>query len=712
MNFEIKNSKQLKNNIIDISAINISDIIHNIFFDPDYTIYTTKQDKYFGTINKTSLINNFFDQFKSINQNYPVIDQNLIEKFQEIHQLATENQVKKLPIVIDGKINGEYYFLDSPLSIFSMNEERWEKLYSKNTKSIEYINSLNVKKICVCGKFGKSIVDYIKSYNIQCDFIDNSYDTFCHAVKNYDFIIDVDYENFEFKKSILAMFQALNQEKISTKYINLYDFCNNVELFCFAKMFAQNKTKMFFFEFPAVDTFKNLNQQEKYRIAFDKSYRYYYANKNMPEIKNLLKKVLKKDYSDDFIKSRNFMAGLEFKNGICRLLDSNNDYCRSFNGQRQTTDIISYYDNNIYCFGACFMYGAVVSNEYTFPSCMQRLMNKYNKNYQLHNFGARNLLIPEIVRIINTLKINSNDILLFVLTSHEINMLNDFGINENIFNLKEFFDNEKQLHNYFLDEPMHCNYICTKKIANFAFNKIKNILSSKKMQSKRDIQLENKFIENYDQIKSEAQKYIDYLSEFKVSWAKNSSIVLMHANPFTLGHYKLVEYASKHSDYVYVMLALESGMFAPSDVYEMAKESCKDFGNVVVIKDRTDIIPRELFLPGYLERDKSPNACGNTSGFIDFIGKVIKPALDVKQRFVGSEPVDKLTQQMNLESERSLPKYGIKHIEIPRFVNEKGIVYSAKTVRNALKCNDWETIEQLVPRPVVNILHKYTSFFK
>ena len=68
MNFEIKNSKQLKNNIIDISAINISDIIHNIFFDPDYTIYTTKQNKYFGT----SLINNFFDQFKSINQNYPV----------------------------------------------------------------------------------------------------------------------------------------------------------------------------------------------------------------------------------------------------------------------------------------------------------------------------------------------------------------------------------------------------------------------------------------------------------------------------------------------------------------------------------------------------------------------------------------------------------------------------------------------------------------
>ena len=95
MNFKIKNSKQLKNNIIDISAVNISDIIHNIFFDPDYTIYTTKQNKYFGTINKTSLINNFIDQFKSINQNYPVIDQNLIEKFQEIHQLATENQVKR-----------------------------------------------------------------------------------------------------------------------------------------------------------------------------------------------------------------------------------------------------------------------------------------------------------------------------------------------------------------------------------------------------------------------------------------------------------------------------------------------------------------------------------------------------------------------------------------------------------------------------------------
>jgi len=708
MDFYLKEKKDIETHIIQKNKINLHNIIINTFLDNDYITYVYDKNKFIGVINKNSLINFDKDINKIINLKYPTLKKGNID-YNNIYNLALENNAFNIPIIENEKIIKEYVIKDRPLSLFSMNKDRWQILYSENKKVSDYIKYKKTKLICICGSFSNDIKAYIdKSFpEYKTYTIDNSYQAFLKAIDNNALIIDTNDELKDLKTKILRCQNNLSNKENHSEYLTLYELCNFAELLYFKKFIMKNQIETNFFIFPNVETFKNLSQQEQYRIKFDKHYRYYYNNLQNDEILNLVKKVFGNTYSKEFIKSRNQLSGLEFKNGICYLQNNNNPFCKAINGTRYTTDKNSYYKNCIALFGACLAYGAMVDDSHTIASCLQRLINANIKDYEVYNYGARNLSLFESIRIATNLKLSKKDKMCFIIIEPEYEVLKNFDFKNNFFNFQEMFDEEKDMHDYFLDEPMHCNHICSEKLSNFIYNKIGNNLENKLSRSNSDtISKENLFKIKMNEIQERIDKYIEYLRQYHVD-KDYCSLVLMHANPFTTGHYKLVEYASKNSDHVFVMLALESGMFNSEDVFEMASTACKDFNNVTVIKDRTDIIPRQLFLPGYFERDDNPNGSGNTLGFIDFIGKVIKPALNIKERFLGSEPVDVFTRNMNKESAENLPKYGIKSTEIPRFETPEGIPYSAKTVRNALKRKDWETIKQMVPPITEKLLHKY-----
>ncbi len=60
-----------------------------------------------------------------------------------------------------------------------------------------------------------------------------------------------------------------------------------------------------------------------------------------------------------------------------------------------------------------------------------------------------------------------------------------------------------------------------------------------------------------------------------------------------------------------------------------------------------------------------------------------------------------------IESKKNnLPLYDIEVIEIPRFIDRNGQSISAKTMRNALKNKDWDTISQLVLPTTIEVLQK------
>ncbi len=697
MNFEY--NKNIKNKIFKYDNINFNKILKSIFADEDYTAYIIS-DKKIGIINKNTILNNNYKDY--INYNHPIIDPTK-QSQKEIYNIALENNSFVFPIVNNGKIISEYIIKDKPTSIFSMDLNRWTLLYKNNSKIYNLLTFQKRHKIYITGSFGNTILEYLKKYNkFDCQILDKAFVSFKKALKEKCLIIDTDDGLSELKQKIVSYFKVCN--KSNADYITLYNLTNESEALFFKSYIENNNIQTSFFVFPDIDKFTNLNIDEQFRIKFDKHYRFYYNNMNTPQIKSLVKKVFNETYSKKFIKSRDSLSGLIFKDGICCLQDNSNPFCKAFNGKRFTAFKTSYYKNCLSMFGACLVYGATVDDEHTIASYLQKLINDNLKDYEVNNYGARNLSVFESFRIATNLHSNPDDQFIFVIIEEEYEILKKFGFNK-FFNFIQMF-NKENLHDYFLDEPMHCNHIGMQKCAEYIYDNIQESLKIKSSVNQSNVQKGNKFNQKINEIATRIQEYINYLSQYKVD-KEYCSLVLMHANPFTMGHYKLVEYASKHSDHVYVMLALNSGMFEPDDVAEMSTIACKDLKNVTVIRDRTDIIPRELFLPGYFERDDNPNGSGDTMGFIDFIGKVIKPALNIKERFLGSEPIDIFTKKMNEESHKNLPKYGIKSTEIPRFCNKQGIPYSAKTVRNALKRNDWATIENMVPPITAKILKKY-----
>ena len=92
---------------------------------------------------------------------------------------------------------------------------------------------------------------------------------------------------------------------------------------------------------------------------------------------------------------------------------------------------------------------------------------------------------------------------------------------------------------------------------------------------------------------------------------------------------------------------------------------------------------------------------------IEVFTQHIAPALNIKLRFVGEEPVDMVTNQYNQILKNNLPKNGIEVVEIPRFQDDNGNIISAKRVRMALKDDDWELLKKLVPSSTASVMEKY-----
>ena len=86
------------------------------------------------------------------------------------------------------------------------------------------------------------------------------------------------------------------------------------------------------FEFPDNEQFTELTFAEQLRMKAKVNYIYYLSNyMNDPEIRNLVEIVMGDLFTEDYIDKENLSPGTILKNGICRLADSDNDFCKSIN---------------------------------------------------------------------------------------------------------------------------------------------------------------------------------------------------------------------------------------------------------------------------------------------------------------------------------------------------------------------------------------------
>jgi len=197
--------------------------------------------------------------------------------------------------------------------------------------------------------------------------------------------------------------------------------------------------------------------------------------------------------------------------------------------------------------------------------------------------------------------------------------------------------------------------------------------------------------------------------QYDCSRYENGAIVV-NCNPFTYGHQYLIETAAQQVEQLLVFVVQEDASTFPfSDRFILVKEGTKHITNVKVIPS-TDYIISHATFPNYFIRDKEHSfhiyAMLDLSIFGHWYGQ-----LNIKQRFVGEEPLDPMTSLYNETMKEVLPQFNMKLTIIERKSNALGII-SASKVRELLKKDQWDEVAHYVPDCTFRYLRKSTHIIE
>ncbi len=173
-------------------------------------------------------------------------------------------------------------------------------------------------------------------------------------------------------------------------------------------------------------------------------------------------------------------------------------------------------------------------------------------------------------------------------------------------------------------------------------------------------------------------------------------VIIMNANPFTLGHKYLIEKASGQVDKLFVIPVKEDvSLFPYSERLGMIRSGCEGLATVL---DGSDYQISAATFPTYFLKDLSEASETQMLLDLDMFGRHIAPALGATVRFVGSEPTDPLTARYNELMKEVLPTFGISVVEIPRLVfGGDNSSVSASQVREALQEGSFLSAAALTP---------------
>ncbi len=183
------------------------------------------------------------------------------------------------------------------------------------------------------------------------------------------------------------------------------------------------------------------------------------------------------------------------------------------------------------------------------------------------------------------------------------------------------------------------------------------------------------------------EQYCRYLGGFRRPGT--TGVVVMNANPFTLGHRYLLEQAlSKVDNLVVIPVHEDVSQFRYSERVQMIREGAPEG---VFVAEGSDYQISALTFPTYFLKDLSTAAETQMRLDADLFVRHIAPALGASVRFVGTEPSDALTARYN-----EILKERFQVVEIPRLETD-GTSVSASSVRSFLSLGRYAGAAALVP---------------
>ena len=173
-------------------------------------------------------------------------------------------------------------------------------------------------------------------------------------------------------------------------------------------------------------------------------------------------------------------------------------------------------------------------------------------------------------------------------------------------------------------------------------------------------------------------------------------VIIMNANPFTLGHKYLVERAESRN-LVIIPVKEDASRFSYAERLAMIRSGAGDWADVV---EGSDYQISAATFPTYFLKNLSDAAETQMRLDIDLFGRHIAPALGARVRYVGSEPADPLTARYNALLKELLPKYGVQLVEIQRLACSPDGTEDSSTPPSASLRMTKGTTPELVKGPV------------
>lgn len=394
-----------------------------------------------------------------------------------------------------------------------------------------------------------------------------------------------------------------------------------------------------------------------------------------------LKKVIENDIKR--------ISDLSYDEYVCQVSDS-------FYDRAEEKKMGEGAERTIYLIGPCIVGGCSPSKKYV-AQILNELLEQCDLPYKIikvmGNFFPNEIMEYNICR---------KDIVIYIGT--------DLDCKD--YDLAEEYEEYDGIKNLCTNITMHASQAGCELIANSILNYI-IIPHNQNINT-----LKNNPILHYaepDQLKLDTEYEVKmYLKRLSISQSMrrgNNGAIVMNANPFTLGHRKLIEYALSQVDQLFVFVVEENAsFFSFKERLEMVRQGTEGMENITVIGSGSFIISNKTFYD-YFTKEIDNGKVVDASKDIFIFARYVVPYLNIKKRFVGEEPVDKITAQYNEQMKEILPDYGCELIEIPRF-QENNIVISGSMVRRALRDKDLDFLKNMLPSSSFQYIYEHLDLLR
>lgn len=415
----------------------------------------------------------------------------------------------------------------------------------------------------------------------------------------------------------------------------------------------------------------------------------------------------------------------EYKENGSREIYHSSDACNILGSERVTVDAPEQYDNTIWIIGSCYTSGTYTDDANTLASLIQQRVNtcaQRRKKYRAASYYIRFFTVWEVLEFLEARGLSRGDIIVYIGPHHKAfsakttQLLETYSQQQNIstlryVNLVPLFQRPHDLGEVFID-CLHVDKKGMRAIADRIYTEIEDWTKAEQDVATTSASRTTPIVMSHakpDEVKLLSNEFNQYLHDLEQTAQKHPldqiGAIVVNCNPFTLGHRYLIDSAASQVDFLYIFVVSEDkSHFRFEDRLKMVKEGTKDISNIEILPSGKYIISNLTF-SDYFSKEQVKEIADPVFD-VELFAKYIAPALNIKTRFVGTEPQCAVTNAYNRTMKKILPIHGVQLVVIERKTTG-GEAISASTVRMLLEKKDFVGMVDFVPATTLSFLQTY-----